>query len=234
MKKFIWSVLFIFTISCNQSGESMSEKTKLETDKEKLSYAIGADVAKSVGSMGAEIDVASFTQGFKTALMKKELLLNEEETKKVIENFRKEQMMKRMAEQKAAGTENQKKGEEFLAKNKDKAGVKVTASGLQYEVMTEGSGVKPKATDKVKVHYKGTLLDGTEFDSSYSRGTPASFPLNGVIKGWTEGLQLMTPGSKYKFYIPSELAYGSRGAGGKIGPNSTLIFEVELLEINPK
>ncbi|MBK8816020.1 MAG: FKBP-type peptidyl-prolyl cis-trans isomerase [Methylococcaceae bacterium] len=134
-----------------------------------------------------------------------------------------------------AGTpsENKAAGEKFLAENAKKPAIKSTSSGLQYEVLTPGTGkVNPKATDTVTVHYKGTSIDGKEFDSSYSRGEPTSFPLNGVIPGWTEGLQLMTEGAKYKFYIPSALAYGENGAGGAIGPNETLIFEVELLKIN--
>ncbi|MEQ1559325.1 MAG: FKBP-type peptidyl-prolyl cis-trans isomerase [Methyloglobulus sp.] len=134
-----------------------------------------------------------------------------------------------------AGTseENKAAGEKFLAENGKKPTVKTTASGLQYEVLTAGTGkASPAATDKVTVHYKGTSLDGKEFDSSYSRGEPTSFPLNAVIPGWTEGVQLMTEGAKYKFYIPSALAYGENGAGGKIGPNEALIFEVELIKIN--
>lgn len=128
--------------------------------------------------------------------------------------------------------ENKAVGEKFLAENGKKANIKSTASGLQYEVLSEGKGKKPAATDSVTVHYKGTTIDGKEFDSSYGRGEPATFPLNGVIPGWTEGVQLMTEGSKYKFYIPSALAYGENGAGGAIGPNETLIFEVELIKIN--
>jgi FKBP-type peptidyl-prolyl cis-trans isomerase len=128
--------------------------------------------------------------------------------------------------------ENKAAGEKFLAENGKKPTVKTTASGLEYEVITEGKGKKPSATDNVTVHYKGTTIDGTEFDSSYGRGEPATFPLNAVIPGWTEGVQLMPEGSKYKFYIPSTLAYGEDGAGGKIGPNETLIFEVELIKIN--
>jgi FKBP-type peptidyl-prolyl cis-trans isomerase len=128
--------------------------------------------------------------------------------------------------------ENKAAGEKFLAENGKKPTIKTTASGLQYEVITEGKGKKPIATDNVTVHYKGTTIDSKEFDSSYSRGEPASFPLNGVIPGWTEGVQLMAEGSKYKFYIPSNLAYGENGAGGAIGPNETLIFEVELIKIN--
>ncbi len=134
-----------------------------------------------------------------------------------------------------AGTpsENKAAGEKFLAENAKKSTIKSTSSGLQYEVLTPGTGkINPKATDTVTVHYKGTSIDGKEFDSSYSRGEPASFPLNGVIPGWTEGVQLMTEGAKYRFYIPSALAYGENGAGGAIGPNETLIFEVELLKIN--
>lgn len=133
--------------------------------------------------------------------------------------------------QEAAGEDNLAKGKAFLEANKSKEGIKTTASGLQYKIITEGTGAIPKATDKVKVHYKGTLIDGTEFDSSYKRGTPLEFPLNAVIKGWAEGLQLMKVGSKAELYIPSELGYGEQGAGSQIGPNSVLVFEVELLNI---
>lgn len=128
--------------------------------------------------------------------------------------------------------ENKAAGEKFLTENGQKAGIVTTASGLQYFVFNEGNGVKPKATDNVTVHYKGTTIDGKEFDSSYSRGEPATFPLNGVIPGWTEGVQLMKEGAKYRFFIPSNLAYGERGAGRDIGPNSTLIFDVELIKVN--
>jgi FKBP-type peptidyl-prolyl cis-trans isomerase FkpA len=147
----------------------------------------------------------------------------------VMANFKKE-MEGKMAE---AGTKSKKVGEDFLAGNKSKEGVKTTPSGLQYKVLKEGKGAKPKATDVVKVHYRGTLVDGTEFDSSYKRGEPIEFPLNGVIKGWTEGVQLMTPGSKYQFFIPSELAYGEEGRPPTIPGNSALIFEVELIEVKP-
>jgi len=133
-----------------------------------------------------------------------------------------------------AGEVNQKAGDEFLAANKSKPGVVTTASGLQYKVLTQGSGPKPSAVDTVVCQYRGTLLDGKEFDSSYKRGMPATFPLNQVIKGWTEGVQLMPVGSKFEFYIPAALAYGQRGAGGDIGPNSTLIFQVELISIQGK
>jgi FKBP-type peptidyl-prolyl cis-trans isomerase len=132
----------------------------------------------------------------------------------------------------ASPEENKIAGEKFLAENQQKPDIKVTASGLQYQVLTEGNGKTPSATDNVTVHYRGTTINGAEFDSSYSRGAPATFPLNGVIAGWTEGVQLMKEGAKYRFYIPSQLAYGERGAGRQIGPNSALIFDVELIKVN--
>ena len=145
--------------------------------------------------------------------------------------FQKDMMAKQEAKAKAAAEKNSKDGEAFLAENKKKDGVKSTASGLQYKVIKAGDGVMPKGTDTVSVNYKGTLIDGTEFDSSYKRGEAATFPVSGVIKGWTEALQLMKVGSKWQLFIPSNIAYGERGAGGEIGPNATLIFEVELLSI---
>ncbi len=177
-----------------------------------------------------DVNNNAFVNGFMDVAKKGDVKISEEEALKVLTKYQQVMMAKRQTEEAAALTENIKKGEEFLAANKSKDGVKVTSSGLQYKVITLGTGAKPLATDKVKVHYKGTLLDGTEFDSSYKRGTPAEFPLANVIKGWTEGLQLMPVGSKYEFYIPSELAYGKQGPPS-IGPNQALIFEVELLEI---
>jgi len=157
--------------------------------------------------------------------------LDAAEAGKVKQAFFQKRAAKQAEERQAKGAANEAAGKAFLAENGKKDGVITTASGLQYEVLKMGDGAKPKATDKVKVHYRGTLLDGTEFDSSYKRGQPISFPLNGVIKGWTEGVQLMPVGSKFKFYVPSDLAYGANGAGATIAPNSTLIFEVELLAI---
>src|SRR5881394_629143 len=142
-------------------------------------------------------------------------------------------MEKQIAASKEAAEKNKAEGEKFLEENKKKDGVKTTASGLQYKVLKEGSGPSPKETDTVVTNYRGTLIDGTEFDSSYKRNEPATFPVNRVIKGWTEALQLMKPGGKYKLFIPSNLAYGPGGAGGDIGPNATLIFEVELLSSKP-
>ncbi|MDQ7003171.1 MAG: FKBP-type peptidyl-prolyl cis-trans isomerase [Ghiorsea sp.] len=219
--------------ACN---DEKSEQTSVALDNEvkKFSYAMGMDVGQSIKGLGAEIDQAAFNAAVHDVLTGSSLKLEAAESTKIKQDFfRKKQEMK-MAERKAAGAENKAKGEDFLAKNAKNDGVKVTPSGLQYEVLQQGHGAKPKLTDTVKVHYQGTLIDGTEFDSSYKRGKPISFPLNGVIKGWTEGVALMSVGSKYKFYIPSDLAYGKRGAGAKIAPNSTLIFTVELLGINNK
>ncbi|MCJ7833279.1 MAG: FKBP-type peptidyl-prolyl cis-trans isomerase, partial [Deltaproteobacteria bacterium] len=172
-----------------------------------------------------------FTKGFKDALSGAKPLLSEEEMRTVMTAFQKEISEKQAEKTKVLGEKNKKEGETFLAENKKKEGVKILTSGLQYKVVKEGTGKKPKATDKVTTHYQGTLIDGTEFDSSYKRGEPAAFPVNGVIPGWTEALQLMKVGSKWQLFVPSKLAYGERGAGPKIGPNAVLIFTVELLSI---
>jgi FKBP-type peptidyl-prolyl cis-trans isomerase len=206
-------------------------KTELKTDSEKVSYVLGQNVGGSLKEIEAEIDLAAFMQGLRDTLGGRQSLLSEDEAEQVMQAFsvRRQAEYQKKAEELAE--KNQTEGQEFLEQNKNKAGVKTTASGLQYEVLQEGSGPRPKATDQVTVHYRGTLLDGQEFDSSYKRGEPTTFPLNRVISGWTEGVQLMKVGSKYKFYIPSQLAYGERGAGDVIGPNATLIFEVELVGI---
>lgn len=213
---------------------STNAQTKMELKdlKQKASYSIGADIAANMKRQEIDIDVKALTAGFADAFSGGKTILTEAEMKEVITQFRTELMAKMEAKQKVDGDKNVKAGEDFLAANAKKEGVKVTASGLQYKVLKAGKGTKsPKATDTVKVHYHGTLIDGTVFDSSVDRGEPISFPLNGVIPGWTEGVQLMKEGDKYQFTIPSKLAYGERGAGGKIGPNSTLIFDVELLAI---
>ncbi len=204
------------------------DKANLKDDKGQYSYAIGVQVGKNLKSQNITVDYASFNAGLKDAIEDKEMKMKDEDRmaalKKMSETLRADE------EKKAEG--NVKVGEEFLEKNKAKEGVKVTASGLQYKMITEGAGPKPKASDMVEVHYKGTLIDGTQFDSSYERGTPAQFPVEGVIPGWTEALQLMTVGSKYELTIPSGLAYGPRG-NPKIPGNSVLLFEVELLKILP-
>lgn len=192
---------------------------------DKLSYALGIGIGTQLRQLGAEsLALDDFTAAIADILAGRKPQVAEDEARRLVNKFFQEQ------EQKKVGAAK-KDGEEYLAKNGAKAGVTTTKSGLQYEVLTEGSGRKPKATDTVKVHYEGTLIDGTVFDSSYKRGEPISFPLNGVIAGWTEGLQLMAEGAKYRLTIPYNLAYGERGAGQQIPPYSTLIFTVELLEV---
>ncbi|MDQ6956218.1 MAG: FKBP-type peptidyl-prolyl cis-trans isomerase [Mariprofundaceae bacterium] len=231
MKKYIVVAAVAMLAACSQQESSAPKQAALDTELSKVSYAIGLDVANSLKGLGTDIDRAAFTEALNVQLDGAKARLSAEEAIKIKQAFFQKRAEKQAEERKTAGAANKAKGEKFLAENAKKDGVTTTASGLQYEVLKMGDGAKPVATDKVKVHYRGTLLDGTEFDSSYKRGQPISFPLNGVIKGWTEGVQLMPVGSKFKFYIPSALAYGERGAGAAIAPNSTLVFEVELLAI---
>jgi FKBP-type peptidyl-prolyl cis-trans isomerase FklB len=209
------------------------DKPQLKDQKDKASYSIGYDIGSTFKKQNIELNTDALFSGLKEGLAGKEASLSKEEREKTLEAFQKEMMEKQAAASKEAATKNAAEGEKFLAENKKKEGVKTTASGLQYKVLKEGSGPSPKDTDTVVTNYKGTLLDGTEFDSSYKRNEPATFPVNRVIKGWTEALQLMKPGAKYQLFIPASLAYGERGAGRDIGPNATLIFEVELLSIKP-
>ncbi|HAK96840.1 MAG TPA: hypothetical protein DCM87_18080 [Planctomycetes bacterium] len=212
------------------------------TEAARVSYALGLDMGgylkRMEGELEIKMDLDMFLRAIKDAIGGATPALTPEqltEVKTAAEAKMRAKREKERAEQeeqrKVQGEKNKKEGELFLSENGKKEGVQATASGLQYQVLTQGTGAKPAVTDRVKVHYRGTLLDGTEFDSSYSRNKPAEFALNGVIKGWTEGLQLMPAGSKYKFFIPAALAYGERGSGQRIGPNATLVFEVELLEI---
>lgn len=197
----------------------------LETEMEKVSYSLGVSVANSVKAQGLQsIDAKAVGKAFEDVFEGKELVISEEEANVILQEY-----FQKLANK--ALEENQAAGKEFLIENAKRDGVVTTASGLQYEVLAQGIGASPKATDEVTVHYHGTLTDGRVFDSSVDRGQPATFPVNGVIPGWIEALQLMNVGSKYKLYIPSDLAYGERGAGQMIGPNSTLIFEVELISI---
>lgn len=202
-------------------------KPALADQKQKASYAIGMNIGSSFKKQTVEVDLDSLVKGLKDGISGGTALLTEKEIAEVMEVFQKDMMAKQMAKADVA----KKVGVEFLEANKKKDGVKTTSSGLQYKAIKEGTGPKPKETDTVKVHYRGTLIDGSEFDSSYKRNEPATFPLNGVIRAWTEGLQLMPVGSKYELYIPSELGYGAAGQGASIPPNSTLIFEVELISI---
>jgi len=204
---------------------SASAQTTLSTDKDKLSYGLGMMIGERVLKQYGDIDYQILLQGIIDQHQGKDTLMDISEAGRVLS-----ELQQKMNEQKF--TDVKSTGEAFLASNAKLDGVTVTESGLQYSVITESEGAKPAVTDTVTVHYRGTLLDGTEFDSSYSRGEPATFPLNGVIPGWTEGVQLMSIGNKFKFVIPYQLAYGERGAGSSIGPFETLIFEVELLKIN--
>jgi FKBP-type peptidyl-prolyl cis-trans isomerase len=213
-------------ISCTASTEEgNAPMTELDTFAEKSAYAIGMDVANSLSQIKDDLDHTALLQGLGDALRGEELLLTEEEARQVMQEFTQNVQARQAEERTTAGTRNLTEGQAFLEANRHKVGVEVTESGLQYKVVSEGEGPNPTAEDRVTVHYRGTLIDGTEFDSSYKRGEPATFPVNGVIAGWTEALQLMKEGAQWQLVIPANLAYGDRGplAG------QTLIFDVELI-----
>jgi FKBP-type peptidyl-prolyl cis-trans isomerase len=226
----ILTSFFLLLSNCDSNSNSGKSVT-LETKKDSISYVIGTDMARSLTQIKDEIDLDKMVGGMKDQLNEKPLLVKKEDAQTMMRDFSMQMRKKQMEANKASAGNNQEKGMKFLEENKQKQGVVTTQSGLQYIVLQQGNGPKPTRNDKVKVHYKGTTIDGTQFDSSYDRGQPASFQTTGVIKGWTEALLLMNVGSKYKLFIPSELAYGERGTGQKIGPNEVLIFEVELLGI---
>ncbi len=208
------------------------EAPALKTEKDKLSYALGMDMGAQFKSRSVEVDPAILAQGLKDALTGAKTAMTADEARAIIGELQKTVAAKLAAEAKVAADKNKAEGDAFLAANKAKDGVVTLPSGLQYKVMTMGTGKKPLATDQVTVHYRGTFIDGKEFDSSYKRGAPATFPVGQVIKGWTEVLQLMPVGSKWQVFIPGSLAYAERGTpGGEIGPNATLIFEIELVGI---
>ena len=206
----------------------------LKTDKEKASYAIGMNIGKGMRQQSVDIDPTIVGRGLKDAFTESKTLLTEDEMRATLAAFQADMSGKLQAKRKQEGEAAQKEGEAFLAGNKGKPGVVTLPSGLQYKILTTGAGPKPVATDTVVCHYRGTLINGKEFDSSYKRGEPLTIGVSGVIKGWTEALQLMPVGSKWQLFIPSNLAYGERGAGSDIPPNSTLIFEVELISIAGK
>lgn len=215
------------------SSIALAQTDELETPEERLSYTIGMDIGQSLTGQDMPLDIDILIQGLRASYLGEETLLTQEEALAEREKFI-QQRQQQLEEQRGEEARiNREEGEAFLAANADKEGVTVTESGLQYRVITEGEGASPDADDRVTVHYRGKLINGVEFDSSYSRGEPATFGLNQVIPGWTEGLQLMQEGAKYEFFVPSDLAYGEQGRPGPIGPNSTLIFEVELIEVVP-
>ncbi len=225
--------LIIIALSLAFTPLAPAADPQLNDQKEKVSYSIGLDIGSTLKRQLIDVNEATLDRGIKDGLTGAKPLLTDEQTKEVMAAFQKDMMAKQAAAKKEAGAKNSAEGKKFLDENKGKDGVKTTADGLQYKVEKEGTGPMPKAADTVKVNYRGTTIDGKEFDSSYKRGEPATFPVNRVIKGWTEALQLMKVGSKYKLFIPADLAYGERGAGADIGPDSTLIFDVELLGIEP-
>jgi FKBP-type peptidyl-prolyl cis-trans isomerase FklB len=221
-----------------KTGQTPAAKSpdvlELKTQKDKISYALGMNFGANLSRQFVDVDPTILLQGLKDGLAGNKPLLTEEEARALLTQLQ-EDLRKQQAEkaQHIGGT-NKTEGEAFLAANKTKEGVVTLPSGLQYKILKQGAGPKPSASDSVVCNYRGTLIDGKEFDSSYKRGQPATFPVGGVIKGWTEALQLMPVGSKWQLFLPSDLAYGERGAGADIGPNATLIFEVELLSIQGK
>ena len=230
MRMFMRSLLVVLLV-CGQAAAEEKKQVELTTDVLKLSYALGLDLGTYFKSLGEELDLTVLHQGVLDAYQGSKPLLTEEETAAIQQQFVQKQQEERLKQTMEMIGKNKKAAEDFLKVNGTKEGVVTTASGLQYRILTQGDGPKPGEEDMVKVHYKGTLLDGSEFDSSYSRGEPAVFPLNQVIPGWTEALQLMNTGSKAEIFLPPDLAYGDRGAPPVIEPGSMLIFEVELLGI---
>ncbi len=240
----------LFAAGCNKPGDKAADAAKpadkaaeattdgtkaipgLATEKEQVSYMVGMAMARQLQPMKDELDLETVTKAIKTSFAGEKLLLTDQQASEISENFGRKMQAKQIEEMLKKAKDNKEEGAKFLAENGKKPGVTTTASGLQYQVITEGKGAKPKSTDVVRVNYKGTLLDGKPFDSTYDRNEPAMFQLEQVVPGWKEGIALMPVGSKYKFWIPSQLGYGEQGTpGGPIGPNATLVFEVELLDI---
>lgn len=240
-------VSLTLSVSCGEEKEAVAENgsagskqisverktlTREEmTDSQRESYAIGMDIGVYLKQSGQDVDLDVFIQAISDTLKGRELLLSNEEADRSKRAFFAKVKRQQRKQVDVSAEENLKQGQAFLAENKNKEGVITTESGLQYIVLKEGDGPHPKITDRVKAHYRGTLIDGTEFDSSYKRGKPYTFSVRGVIKGWIEAVQIMKVGSKYKLFIPSDIAYGKKGGGPIIGPNCVLIFELELLGI---
>jgi FKBP-type peptidyl-prolyl cis-trans isomerase FkpA len=226
----VFAIPFLMT-ACNSLPGTASKSVVLKTNSDSLSYALGLDIGKSIKDLKVSVNLDAFGKGVEDVVKGKSQMIADEQATAIKQEFFMKAQQTKAIESQAQGEKNGKDGEAFLSENGKKPGIKTTASGLQYQVITAGTGPVPKATDKVKVHYVGTLMDGKEFDSSRKRGEPVVFQLDKVIPGWTEGLQLMKVGGKSKLFVPAKLAYGDRGAGPDIGPNTTLIFEVELLGI---
>ncbi len=214
----------------NKPAGEKSGYPGLPTEKEQVSYTIGMAMGRQLAEIKDEVNVDTLIKALRAKMADEKMLITDEQAQQIMQAFGQKMQAKQIVKMQQEAKTNQDKGDKFLAENGKKTGVVTTASGLQYQVLTQGTGAKPAASSGVKVHYKGTLIDGTEFDSSYKRGEPATLPLSGVIPGWSEGLQLMSVGSKYKFWIPAKLAYGEQ-APPMIGPNQMLIFEVELIDI---
>jgi FKBP-type peptidyl-prolyl cis-trans isomerase FklB len=225
MKKAFLSFLFLMFSLCSAAAWAEAE---IKTEKQKLSYALGAYFSQGISQQGVDMDLPAFLQAIEDVLSNAQLKLSEDEIQAVLTQYQE----KLANERNASASNNKAAGEKFLAENKNKEGVVTLPNGMQYKIIKEGTGPKPKSDSTVNVHYHGTLINGTVFDSSYERGEPITLSLTQVIKGWQEALPLMSVGSKYQFYIPPDLAYGERGAGNSIGPNETLIFDIELLGIN--
>ena len=243
MKRISFTITLIVLVLCaglfaqqqtapTQTAQAQSASKM--SDKEKTSYSIGLNIGMNLFEQEVTVDMPTLTKGIQDGLANAKPALTEDEIRTVLTNLQKEVQTKQQAKQKALAEKNSKDAEAFLTANKAKEGIVTLPSGLQYKVITEGKGAKPAATDTVVTHYKGTFLDGQQFDSSYDRGEPATFTVNGVIPGWTEALQLMPVGSKWQLFVPSKLAYGEKGFQNVIPPNAALVFEIELVSIQPK
>lgn len=228
MKGFI---VFVLSLMIFVSSVSAEEKKSLQSQKDRISYSIGVSVGNNLKMQSVDVDPDIIAQGIKDVLSGSQLLMTEKEVTDTLMTLQKDIIAKQAEERRKAAEKNKLEGEKFLEENKKKEGVVTLPSGLQYKVIKNGTGKTPKLTDTVVVNYKGTLINGKEFDSSYKRGEPSQFPVNAVIPGWTEALQLMKEGAIWQIFIPSSLAYGERGAGNVIGPNEVLIFEVELISV---
>ena len=226
MKLIGWCCLLALFIGCQGAKQDNAE---MKTKKDSVSYSIGMDIGKNFKAQSIDIEPSILLAGINDAMNDGKTKLTEQQSTIVMNRFREELMAKEEEKKKVIGDKNLKEGEAFLTENKKKDGVVTTASGLQYKIVRQGTGPKPSATQTVTVHFRGTLIDGTEFYSTIKRGQPETFQITGVMKGWTEALQLMPVGSQWTLYIPPNLAYGERGSGGVIGANATLVFEVELM-----